>query len=499
MARKSTGGANWGLIAALGAIAVAILGVVLFLGRCYILDCSAIPGNEKLFATCLPAEVEGVRANSSVVPRNPGAVDVYLDASGGMAGYAAAQPNIIGNLATLSRTFTQSSLYDAGERGKVTFRRFGNYRFDSVEPEAPALIEDPAVFARPQAYNEEVTNIDDLLKWVVHERASGEAPLSVIVTDLMLDNPEAVDQFEASVGGALRTMIIEDKLALGIMAVRVPFQGNIYVGSSTIPVDLQDRPLVIMMLGDPYQVRSYYEYLSTSEIAPFSVDTPVSNRAFALFGLEAGSIVLGEPESMGLARAFSRLPSRTRIPGADGIRSVRYDHSEAVPGDDVGMVLRVQANAGVEDYEVIGNEPIYAARLWKLDERRFPDGCADGTSWIDMGGLPSSGWKVSDQEVTYRLTSDIMEQAGLDDDGLYLVHLIAGQQGVVENHPAADWMREWSMDNGEITQRLSRAGNAKRIGVPGLEPLRRILLTELTMPERSKIERSASHLIIETQ
>ena len=162
-------------------------------------------------------------------------------------------------------------------------------------------------------------------------------------------------------------------------------------------------------------------------------------------------------------------------------------------------MLRVQANAGVEDYEVIGNEPIYAARLWKLDERRFPDGCADGTSWIDMGGLPSSGWKVSGQEVTYRLTSDIMEQAGLDDDGLYLVHLIAGQQGVVEDHPAAEWMREWSMDNGEITQRLSRAGNAKRIGVPGLEPLRRILLTELTMPERSKIERSASHLIIETQ
>lgn len=440
------------------------------------------------------------RSRSADLQREPGDVVVYLDASGGMAGYTAGLPNAIGNLATITRDFAQSSLYPDDKKGKVTFRRFGEYQFNAAEPLAPATIEDTNAFARPAAYTEKDTRIGDLLNWIKHERSTGVAPLSVIVTDLMLDDKEAVDQFEASVGGTLRNMIIKDDLALGIMAVRVPFSGKIFLGPTTVQASMADRPLVIMLLGQPYQVRKFYEYLGTTQAAPFSDDTPQSERAFALFGLEAGSIVLAEPSAEGVSRAFSQLPAKTRVPGADDIASVRFKASAEERDPKSGMLLQLAANAGVADFEVIGNSPVYSASVWKLDtDGLTPKKCQSGAAWLNLGGLPPTGWKVSGQDVIYRLTAEEMKQAGLTDQGLYMIELVAGQQGVVKDHPAAAWMQDWSMDNSEIVERLARAGGATRIGVPGLEPLRRILLAELTMPGSEKIKRTATHLIIETE
>lgn len=451
-------------------------------------------------AACLPGSVAETRARSADLQRSLGDVVVYYDASGGMAGYAAGLPNAIGNLSTIARDYTQSSLYPEGQKGNVTFRKFGEYQFDPAAPAAPAAIEDTGAFARPAAYTEKDSRIADLLKWIKHERSTGTAPLSVIVTDLMLDDKQAADQFETAVGGVLRNMIIKDDLALGMMAVRVPFSGKIFVGTTTIEASLGDRPLVIMLLGDPYQVRKFYEYLGTTQAAPFSDETPASDRAFALFGLEAGSIVLAEPSAEGVSRAFSQLPAKTRVPGADDIPSVRFDPSAEEKDPKAGMQLTLAANAGVADFEVIGNTPVYSASVWKLEKTSLtPQKCKSGAAWLNVGGLPPSGWKVDGQNVTYRLTAEEMEQAGLADDGLYMVELVAGQQGVVKDHPAAAWMQDWSMANPEIIARLTRSGGATRIGVPGLEPLRRILLAELTMPGSEKIKRTATHLIIETE
>lgn len=484
------------MVAGGGAILVSVAAVAAFFA---LVRTGDAPDTGKI-VSCLPGSVAETRARSAALKRDLGDVVVYLDASGGMAGYAAALPNAIGNLTTFARDYTQSGLYADDKKGKVTFRQFGEYQFNAAEPVAPFGIEDISAFTRPAAYNQQDSKIADLLKWIKHERSTGSTPLAVIVTDLMLDDREAADQFEASVGGALRNMIIKEDLALGIMAVRVPFSGKIFVGATALQASMGDRPLVLMMLGDPYQVRKFYEYLGTTQAAPFSDDTPQSDRAFALFGLEAGSIVLAEPSADGVSRAFSQLPAKTRIPGADDIPSVRFDPTAEEKDEKSGMLLTLAANAGVADFEVIGNTPVYSASVWKLEKNSLtPQKCKSGAAWLNVGGLPPSGWKVEGQKVTYRLTAEEMEQAGLADDGLYMIELIAGQQGVVKDHPAASWMQDWSMANSEITVRLARSGGATRIGVPGLEPLRRILLAELTMPGSEKIKRTATHLIIETE
>jgi hypothetical protein len=179
---------------------------------------------------------------------------------------------------------------------------------------------------------------------------------------------------------------------------------------------------------------------------------------------------------------------------------VRFDPSSEEKDLKSGIMLTLAANAGVADFEVIGNVPVYSASVWKLEQRSLtPQKCNTGAAWLNVGGLPPSGWEVTGQNVTYRLTADEMEQAGLADEGVYMVELIAGQKGVIADHPAAAWMQDWSMENSEIAMRLARTSGATRIGVPGLEPLRRILLAELTMPGSDKIKRTAAHLIIETE
>lgn len=476
-------------------IITAVVGAVAF----FVLSPSGDGPDLSKIATCLPEAVAEARASNAALKRGLGNVDVYLDVSGGMAGYAASRPNAIGNLVSITRNYTRSSLYPEGEKGVVTFHKFGEYRFNPAKPVAPTIVDDLVPVTRPDAYTEQDTNITDLLAWVRHKRTTGATPLSIIVTDLMLDDKEAADQFETSVGGALRNMIIKDDLALGILAVRVPFSGKIYVDAVTIKANLADRPLVIMLIGSPYQVRTFYEYVGTTEAAPFAADTPHSSRAFSLFGLEAGSIVLSEPSAEGVSRAFSAMPSKMRIPGAEGIPSVRFKASVKERDAKAGMLLQLDANGGVADFEVIGNTPVYSGSVWKLDKANLtPQGCKSGLAWLNVGGLPPSGWKVDGQKVAYHLTADEMKQAGFADKGVYMIEVVAGQQGVVKDHPAAAWMQDWSMTNDQMIAQLT-SGRATRVGVPGLDPLRRILLAELTMPGSQKIKRAATHLIIETE
>jgi hypothetical protein len=451
--------------------------------------------------SCLPGEVANIRANSSFSQRNPGNVRVYFDASGGMAGYVSQSPNAIGNLVTLSRSFVQSSLYPAGG-AKVEFRRFGTYRFDPQQPAAPALVADPADFARPATFTEQESRIADVLRWVAHDRKGiadpSARPLSVLVTDLMLDDRAAIDNFEASVGGLLRNMMIEDGLAVGIMAVRIPFNGKIFIGPASYPAAMTDRPMVILMIGSPYQVRSFYDYLDTSEQQPFAVNTPGSGRAFALFGLEPGAIALSDAALAGVSTGFLSRPSSIKVPGAAGIPTFTFTADKAK--NKGGISIPLEANAGVRDFEVIGNEPLSESAVWKADSTSLDKkGCASGAAWLRVGSLPLAGWKKSGQTLTYNLDAEGMKIAGLDQPGLYMVQLVAGQRGIVENHPAAAWMTAWSMSNEDLAARLRGSRGAAGTGVAGLEPLRRILLTELRLPGNQAIKRSASQAIIETE
>lgn len=483
---------NWKLIA----IPAALAAILLVGWSAYELT-RPVPLVSKMTEACLPSEANGIRSNSASARRNPGNVQVYFDASAGMAGYVSRSPNAIGNLISLTDKFVQGPLY-TGVAAKAEFRRFGLYRFDPAQPVAPPAVSDPTEFARPKVYSDGETRIADVLRWILHDRKRNAdpsaRPLSIVVTDLMLDDRAAIDEFEASVGGLLRNMMLEDRLALGIMAVRVPFEGKIFVGPASFRAAMNDRPLVVLMIGTPYQVRAFYDYLDTSEQQPFAATTAPAARAFALFGLDPGSIALTEPGFTGSRTGFVARPLSLRIPGADGIPTFAFDADEV--RNQGGLAISLEANAGVRDFEVIGNEPRSQTSIWKVDPAAFAKNkCDPVTAWQPIGSLPPGGWKKERQKLTYSLNADNTKLAGLDRPGIYFVQLVAGQQGIVENHPAPAWMTDWSMDNAVLAARLRASRGAAGTGVGGLESLRRILLAD--RPKDQAIRRSASQFIIE--
>ena len=455
---------------------------------------------------CLPPAVETVLAAERDVKAAPAQVNIYLDGSGGMAGYVSDElgtVNIVGNLISAARNFTQSAAYTDQPQGNLVFRSFGEKVGDPIET--------PEIFARPDAYrcpqggcDNQETHIDTLLRTINAERkaAKGKAAseLNVIVTDLMLDNPAAADSFEASVGGQLRTALIENNLAIGIMGVKTGFSGTVYYQGQKFTRNLR-RPLVMIMIGQPKHIRAFYDYLTASGIPDFDPAVGDDRMAFALFGQEPGTMQVAEPRLLGTDTGFSRtrlsddtalqarlgdLPQFTADPAADG----------AEP--DTGLAIEMAANASVAPYEIIGRVPRYAAQIWRLNAGAIKSpACAPSVLWTRIGALPNTGWIVKGQEIGYLLSMKQLESSALRNPGTYLVQTVAGQTGLQTPHPASAWMDAWSMPPEAIRAGLQQG--APYIGAPGLAPLRAILENELKAGGRDTIPRSASHFVLQTQ
>ncbi len=459
---------------------------------------------------CVPAQVQSILGRNGEIKTAPEKINIYFDGSGGMAGYVApglGSANAIGNLISATRNFTQSGLYRSGNyqsgQGDIVFRSFGTKVSDPIES--------PESFARPAAYrcpqggcDNQETRIDTLLRHINSERRNGDAArtnLNIIVTDLMLDNKDAVDSFEASVGGQLRTAVIEENLAVGIMGVQTGFNGNIYHEGQRFNANVR-RPLVMLMIGQPKHVRAFYDYLQTSEIPGFSAaNAEQGDLAFALFGQEAGTMQLTQPQvrKTGSGFAKTRVTKDERLLGYFGdLPQYGARKSDAGGDAEAGLALKLAANANVADYEIIGSEPRYTSSVWRLNANMADSAaCAPAALWSKTAALPPAGWIVEGQDVGYLLSMDRLDTSSLRGKGTYLVQLIAGQSGLRVPHKAAAWMDDWAMTPQQITANLQ--GGKPNIGAPGLARLRRILETELDTKGKDSIPRSATHFILRVE
>ncbi|WP_164117580.1 hypothetical protein [Sphingorhabdus sp. Alg239-R122] len=502
MARQKTKKTNSPLPLILIALAVLVLAVGA--GAFYFFNSS----DEEIAETaqqCVPAQVSSILGINGAVKAAPAKINIYFDGSGGMAGYVSpslGSANAIGNLISATRNFTQSGLYQNGQ-GEIVFRSFGTKVSDPIAQ--------PESFARPAAYrcpqggcDNQETRIDTLLRHINAERRQGNAArteLNIIVTDLMLDNKDAVDSFEASVGGQLRTAVIEENLAVGIMGVRTGFNGNIYHEGRRFNAKVR-RPLVLLMIGQPKHVRAYRDYLQTSEIPGFSkTSADQGDMAFALFGQEAGAMQLTEPQvrKTGSGFAKTRVTKDERLLALFGnLPQFGARKSDAAGGEGAGLAMRLAANANVADYEITGNKPRYTSSVWRLNANMADNAaCAPNALWSKTAALPSDGWIVEGQDVGYLLTMDRLDTSSMRSKGTYLVQLVAGQSGLAVPHEAAAWMDDWAMAPEQITSNLT--SGKPGIGAPGLSRLRRILETELDTKGRDSIPRSATHFILRVE
>ena len=238
----------------------------------------------------------------------------------------------------------------------------------------------------------------------------------------------------------------------------------------------------------------------TSEIAPFSSDTALTNRRFALFGLEASAIADAAPQLSGTGSGFSSRSFSLDVPGTQDLKKFSFRPGAADEDSEARLRVRLDAGANKESYEVIGDEPVSVGFVWQLDEAAFdPAACNPQQVWSHYARLGPDRALSKGQQAVYSLGPDEMEAAGMDRKGTYLVQMIAGQRGLVREHEAVEWMGEWSDTNDRLTSRLRQSETTRGLGVPGLQPLRNILLAELLIPGREEIERSSAQFVIRTE
>ncbi len=491
-------------------ILVVVLLVALFgAGAYYFLTRDKGDEDSSPLAQCVPRDVAAFTGQGTNVPAAPQKINIFFDGSGGMAGYVSPKvtgdngANIIGDLITGTRNFVQGSLYPEGD-GQVAFRSFGE--------KISAPINTPENYAREAAYrcpqggcDNQETRTDTLMRYINAERKkagdAGRGELNVIVTDLMLDNKDAVDSFEASVGGQLRIAIIEDNLAVGILGIQTDFAGNIYQAGDRFDAQVR-RPLIIMMIGQPKHVRAYYDYLTSSEIPPFSKAQADQGRLdFALFGQEPGTMDLSAPTVRGTGSGFrqTRITDDKRLLSLFGdLPQYEYGGSENSDAAENGLAIRLKADASVAEYEVIGNDPQYSSSVWRLNADAANNAsCARDALWNGVSGLPEKGWMTQGQNVGYLLSADMLEKSAMRGSGIYLVQAVAGQTGLMVPHKAAAWMDEWSMSSDQIARNLQKG--APSIGTPGLARVRAILERELDTQGRKSVPRSATHFLLKVQ
>ena len=451
---------------------------------------------------CLPAGAKQIWLRNREVASTPSSIQVYFDASGGMQGYVKGGGKVFGNLVSQAENFSRSSAFE-DRPAAVEFRTFGEYDFDAAAPVPPALAANKGALSNAATYNENDTKIADLLGWVLQSNRSapsGQKPLSVVVTDLMLDDKEATDDFAASVGGRLQDIVIRERLAVGFLGVKVPFNGPVYVaqgdGERKFDATLRTRPLMILMIGDPHHVRSFYEYLQgTEDIPPFSADTPVANHAFSLFSLDASEVVRGALSSGGLESGFEPVSGSSQLPPSVSAARLSTYSFDPSTDDDVegGLSLELKADADLKPYEVVGNDPIWASDIWRLRSDFSAEDCDQNRAWDPLKSLPGPVGTNGDT-LSYTLNADVMGKLRLR-PGTYLFLAAAGRKGLTLDNTKSEWMREWSMSNPQVTQNLA-SSSRREIGTPGLEALRSKLLTELMVPQRENVWRSAAQFII---
>ncbi|MEL6237732.1 MAG: hypothetical protein AAFQ90_03965 [Pseudomonadota bacterium] len=451
---------------------------------------------------CLPSGAKEIWLRNRETARVPGNIQMYYDASGGMQGYVKGGSKVFGNLASQTENFSRSSLFEGNSVG-VEFRTFGEYDFDPANPGPPTLAASKDALSDRATYSENDTKIADLLGWVIQSNKAaprGSKPLSIVVTDLMLDDKEATDDFAASVGGRLQDIVIQERLAVGFLGVKVPFDGPVYVAQgdteSEFGADLRARPLMILIIGDPYHVRSYYEYLrGTDGIVPFSANTPEANHAFSVFSLDASEVVRGSITSAGIDSGFDPVPGTGNLPASiAAARLVTYSFDRSTDDDaEGGLGISLAADADLKPYDVVGDQPIWASDIWRLNSNFSAEDCETGRAWDPFKSLPGQVESDGDK-LSYFVTADVMGKLRLR-PGTYLFLAAAGRKGLTLENEKSAWMRDWSMSNPKVAENLA-ASSQREIGTPGLDSLRTKLLTELRLPQRENVWRSASQFII---
>jgi hypothetical protein len=394
------------------------------------------PGNgmpNAIAESCLPSLPAPVRSQG---PEAPGAFDVYADMSVSSTHFGRAQG------ATPYRDVMAFFLDEVGVRDDRQLFGFANAI-------APATSDMLTRAARGEAgicgaCGRTETRLDTLLDRLA---ADTDSPLSLVVTDLWLDNDDVLDTQSLSLSRPLRDIMGSGR-AVGVFGIRAPYAQEVYdipqaTGTATLPRgSVSERPFFILAIGAPSEVMGFKAAIErdvlrdgAAEFAMFS-PTPV--------GLETGES-LATMEPFGANSPFGY--GGSFVEGREDIPVLTLDRGAV--GDLVFEEDKAPGSTGAQGLDILpgldgGANFDVASKVWEL-EGPWADACDAGSelkSWMELDTYPRT--YVANADGAAILYSGVQEDWLDLPRGMTLYMQYEVTAGGAQALGDASWLSQWS-------------------------------------------------------
>jgi len=375
-------------------------------------------------------------------PANGGAIDLLLDGSMSMAGYAKSpDPNRqpLGDIVAVVEEMAQT------EKAPIRVLAFGT--------ELAPVVGDPARWGRPAPYTAKESRIDVALKAM---RDAPPGAVSVLVSDLWFDNKSFTGAPAVALGQPLRA-ILADGRTVAVVGIRAPFQGVVYgMPGSGNYAGASERALLLVLSGPEVRVRKLVRRLMTQSPS-FQPEASRPDKVHVTyFRLPGKPRQLAPPKALGAGiKTAGKL---------DGLSAFEMDWSEAKRPSKPGRLAGVYDLANVLPKDMAWRGPVQTkTRLWRETGGTWQPYPLIGKTWgprpSKPGAMPSPPFE--------RVFAFVPSAVKSLPEGRYLLMGEIGTDGIASPDAAATWMRDWSLP--------ANPGKPAFVRALGLDQLARIL------------------------
>lgn len=412
---------------------------------------------------CVPADSLRATFKPFGEVKRASKIAIYVDGSQSMSGFANAttrELRAIGDLVTLLQA--RASNYE-----EASFHAFGKSIREISSNELNA-------YGTPQPYNcrgcdNQESRLDNVLNAAA---AAGSDTLSVIITDLWLDNKSFVGSPQVALGEPLRAALAEG-LSVGVIGIQAPFDGAVYdvpgVGTYRGASSL---PLYVLAIGPEEDVASLEIAFKQSGARSFddarmrySLFSKEPNNPFVNVSLRS----VGAGASRGIV---NRHPSLKSLP--------QYVLDVDVARAQKGMLGRtIPIDANLREGLVWRADLAERTDAWRLVSKDALSTCSKD-AWQSLSEI-SDLWEERDggEKATFSFDHRISEK--LVPGNIYYVETHLGSNEVGVPNAANQWMRDWALN----------ADNAPTLVQQGEGPFKTLNLSDLAQILEQELARQA--------
>ena len=404
--------------------------------------CSGGGNPIEILSSCLPSIPEAV---VETLPSKPSKVDVFLDTSVSSTNFGKT------NLDTAYRDVLGFLREEADSSAEVKLYGFAKNVAPLTTAQLNAAARGQSAICQRCGFSE--TRLDSLLKQI---SVNDNAPLSIVVTDLWLDNNDLLDSRSLSLSRPLRDIMSSGK-AVGIIGIRAPYSSEVYdvpVAGSTKTIRsgiVSERPFFILLIGKPSEVLGFKDMLYRDVLASDS------GRENYVSVFSPVPITGSSEDASGANKLAVMKPHGDQTPFSYGSFYVSDREEISV----VNLNLRQVANLSLEqDQDTSSSQPQgllvpmdgrsvssidLSSNTWEL-EGPWSDACdsdADLVSWVKINDFPKT-------ILTEKAGANRLIYSGSEDDWLdlprgatYYMEWSASSVGAVI-HGDQSWTSNWS-------------------------------------------------------